>query len=395
MRALIAIAIVAAAAPARAGGFAVGEQTATASGTGGAGAARDDEAGAAWTNPAALADGGGLRLALGVVVAHPAVDAEAMDGSWQAATESGWVTPPHLQASFARGGWAAGVAVGVPFGSGVAWPSDWPGRFEIVRTDLRVVRVAPFFAWRFGRVRVAAGPHLDAGRLQVGRQMDFIDTEGSVAVDLDGTGFGAHAAVHVAATPALAFGLTYKSRTRLALSGGADFTAPDAFAGRTPDQAAASSITLPDRVALGARWRRGRWTVLADAEVYAWSTYDRLVIDFSHAATPDVVRATDWQTTVAARAGAEVVASSRLVARAGIAWDPSPAPRATLAPTSPDSNRLALTAGATWRATRTVSIDGFFEQLFLLGAEAMNPDALAARYGGHAQLFGAAVRVER
>jgi long-chain fatty acid transport protein len=386
--------ILAAAAPARAGGFAVGEQTATAAGTAGAGAARDDEAGAAWTNPAALADGGGLRLALGLVIARPAVDAEAMDGSWQAATERGWVTPPHLQASFARDRWAAGVAVGVPFGSGVTWPVDWPGRFEIVKTDLRVLRVAPFVAWSFGRVRVAAGPHLDAGRLQVGRQLDFIDTEGTVAIDLDGRGFGAHAAVHVVATPALAFGLTYKSRTRLALSGGADFTAPAAFAGRTPDQPASSSIVLPDRIAFGARWRRGRWTALADAELYAWGTYDQLVIDFSNESTPDVVRATDWRTTVAARAGAEVVATSRLVARAGVAWDPSPAPRATLAPTSPDSNRLALTAGATWRATRTVAVDAFFEQLFLLGAEAMNPDALAARYGGQAQLFGAAVRLE-
>jgi hypothetical protein len=45
--------------------------------------------------------------------------------------------------------------------------------------------------------------------------------------------------------------------------------------------------------------------------------------------------------------------------------------------------------------TPAVAIDAFFEQLFLRGAETTSPDELAARYGGQAQLFGVAVRVER
>jgi long-chain fatty acid transport protein len=380
---------------AHAGGFAVSEQTTTSSGTGGAGAARDDEAGAAWTNPAALADGGGLRVGLGLTLAHPVVDAEAMDGSWQSSTESRWATPPQLQASWAFGRWAAGVAVGVPYGSGVTWPSDWPGRHEIVRTELQVIRVAPFVAARLGRVRVAAGLHVDAARLQLARRLDFIDVEGDVVIDMDGRGLGADVAVYVDATPALAFGLTYKSRTAIDLEGGADFTTPDEFSAKTPDQYASTSITTPDRFALGARWRRDRWAALADAEVTLWSTYDTLVIDFAHDATPDVTQRPDWHTTVGLRGGGEYAATERLTARAGLAWDPSPAPASTLAPTSPDSSRFSLTAGATVRVTPTVSVDGFFEQLFLLGAETMSPDATAARYGGQAQLFGVSVRVER
>jgi long-chain fatty acid transport protein len=389
------LAATAAAAPAHAGGFAVAEQTTTSSGTGGAGAARDDEAGAAWTNPAALADGGGIRAGLGVTLAHASVDAEAMDGSWAATTEGGWKTPPQLQLSGAFGPWAAGVAVGVPFGSGVSWPADWAGRHEIVRTDLQVIRIAPFAAARFGRIRVAAGVHLDVARLQVARRLDFIDVDGDVALDLDGTGLGFDAAIFVDVTPALAVGATYKSRTSVDLAGGADFTAPDAFADKTPDQPATTSITLPDRIAIGARWRRGAWTALADAEVLAWSTYDALVIDFSHAATPDVTQRADWHTTVGARGGAEYAATRTLTARAGLAWDPSPAPTATLAPSTPDSSRFSLTAGATWRLTPRIAIDAFFEQLFLLGAETMSPDSIQARYGGHAQLLGVGVRVER
>jgi len=57
---------------AHAGGFAVGEQSAVSAGTGNAGVARDDDPGAAWHDPAALADGGGLRLDLSLIFARSA-----------------------------------------------------------------------------------------------------------------------------------------------------------------------------------------------------------------------------------------------------------------------------------------------------------------------------------
>jgi long-chain fatty acid transport protein len=201
--------------------------------------------------------------------------------------------------------------------------------------------------------------------------------------------------VYVEATPRLALGLTWKSRTAIDLAGGADFTAPAAFSDKTPDQAATTSITLPDRITLGGRWHAGRWTALADAEVTLWSTYRELVIDFANEITPDVTQRSDWHTTVGIRGGGELAVTPAVTARAGLAWDPSPAPARTLAPSSPDSSRFAISAGATWRMTPSVAIDGFFAQLFLLGSETMSPDALAARYGGQAQLFGVSVRVER
>src|SRR5262245_2645274 len=95
-----------------AGGLAVGEQNAVSSATGGAGAGRDDDAGAAWHAPAALADDGGLRLGLSLALARPSLEARGDD--WNANTESKWSTPPHLDASFAKDRWAAGIAIGVP-----------------------------------------------------------------------------------------------------------------------------------------------------------------------------------------------------------------------------------------------------------------------------------------
>lgn len=385
-----------AAGTARAGGFAVSEQTLTAAGTGGAGAARDDEAGAAWTNPAALADGGGWRLGAGLVLARPYISASGEspdDGAaWNASSENPWSTPPHVDVAWSSGALALGLAAGVPFGGGITWPGDWQGRFEIVRSRLEVFRVAPFAAWRLGRVRVAAGPHFDRGRLRVARRMDFIDMEGDVEVDVAGSGIGAHVAAWAEATPALAVGVTYKSRTRIRMGGGADFTVPDAFSEKTPDQPATATLTTPDRIALGARWQRGRWTALGDVEVTLWGSYRELHIDFSEMQTPDVHQATRWHTTVALRGGAEARVSSRIVARAGASYDPSPAPDETLAPSSPDATRLALTGGASVAVSRALTLDGFAQYMHLAARSTTGVEGMAADFSGRALFFGLGVR---
>lgn len=381
-------------APATAGGFAVAEQSATAGGTGSAGTARDDDASAAWYNPAALADGAGWRFGFGLMAARPSLRAEAMDGSWQTSNEASWSTPPHLNLSFAADAFAAGIYAGVPFGSGVAWPADWPGRFEIVRTRLEVFRVAPFVAWRFGKLRVAAGLHVDAARMRVGRQLDFIDVEGDVAIDLSGTGVGVDAALFYRPSDELDVGLSYKSRTALDLSGAADFEAPDAFSIKTADQHASTSITTPDRLALGARWRRGAWSVLGDLELTLWGVYDEVVIDFEQDATPDAIQTNDWQTTLAVRSGVEWSFSPGWTARGGLYYDPSPARDENLAPSSPDSSRAGLTLGASRALGTAWSIDLFAEHMRLLGRRAANEDALEASYGGYANLLGIGVRYQ-
>src|SRR5688500_15296020 len=91
------------AATASAGGFAVGDQSVSAGGTGGAGAARSEDPSAAWYNPAALADGGGVRVGLGLIAAVSSLHAEAMDGSWSEDSTHGASPLPSLHASWSDG----------------------------------------------------------------------------------------------------------------------------------------------------------------------------------------------------------------------------------------------------------------------------------------------------
>ena len=372
-----------------AGGLAVGEQNAVSAATGGAGAARDDDPGAAWHDPAALADDGGVRVGVSLVAARSAL--EARGTGWTTDSEAKWATPPHLDVSVARDRWAAGIAVGVPFGGGVTWPQMWPGAVEAVQTELLDLRAAPFAAYRFGALRIAAGFHIDTARLQIERGLDFIDTQGDVKIDLAGHGVGLDASAYYRASEAASFGLVYRGRTTIAFSGPANFTAPPAFSDKTPDQQAHTEMTMPDQLVLGARWRRGALALLGDAEYTLWHSNRATVVTFDNPSTPHAVQPNNWHDTLALRAGGEW-RRDRLAARAGAYFDPSPIPAEHLTPASPDATRLAATAGASWQLARAWTADVFAEHMWLLRRATSSIDTMPATYGGTAIVLGAGVR---
>jgi long-chain fatty acid transport protein len=378
---------------AEAGGFAIGEQSVVAAGTGGASTARTEDAGAAWYNPAALVDGGGWRVGVNVVAAMASLHAEDPAGEWTAETEGGVSPVPNLHLGWGRGAWGAGVSVGAPFGGDVRWPDDWAGRHEIVASQLQVVRIAPFVGWRTGKVRVAGGLHLDLGHVAIERGLDFIDIDGQVQIDLRGVGVGADLSAWYDAG-AVDLGLSYKSRSSIAMRGEADFTAPDAFAGKVPDQHAGARFDLPDRLALGAVWTRGAVAVLGDLEITTWGVNDELVVDFDEEQTPDARQVNGWKTTVALRAGAEW-RRGKLTARGGAYYDPTPTSADHMAPSSPDSTRLGAALGASYPVSRGVLLDASYGYMHLTGQTSTNPDSLMASYGGGAHFLGAAVRVSR
>src|SRR5204862_7714741 len=114
-------------------------------------------------------------------------------------------------------------------------------------------------------------------------------------------------------------------RTNLDFDGNANFTAPDAFSEKTPDQTAATSMTMPDTLVLGAHYTRGRYAFVADLEWANWSVNHRTTVHFTNASTPEAVQENGWHDTVTVRAGGEW-AKDKLVVRGGAYFDPSPVP---------------------------------------------------------------------
>jgi long-chain fatty acid transport protein len=372
-----------------AGGLAVGEQNAVSAGTAGAGAARTDDPGAAWHDPAALADDGGWRVGFSLTAAHP--DVSTTSGAGTTDSASTWQTPPHLDASYAHDHWAAGVAVGVPFGGGITWPSTWAGATEAVQTQLMDIRTAPFAAYRIGPLRIAGGFHVDAARLQIARNLDFIDTQGDVKLDLAGHGVGVDASAYYAARPDLGIALAYRSRTRIDFNGNANFTAPDAFSEKTPDQHATTSMTMPDQLVLGAAYQRNALTFLGEVEYTRWSVDPDTTVHFEMPQTPDAVQVNGWHNTFTERAGAEYHGDGFTI-RGGAYYDPSPVPAAHLTPSSPDDSRIGITAGASYQLAAAWTADAFAEQMWLLERHTTSVDTMPATFGGSAIVLGAGVR---
>jgi long-chain fatty acid transport protein len=394
---LLSIAIVAAPSLTRAAGFELADQSVVAAGTGGAGVARQGDPGAVWYNPAALADGAGWRAGVSLFLAMPRLTASSTDmtfapGAKPTDTQLGVSTPFAAQLGWSRGRWAFGLYAGTSHGSSIAWPDGWWGRYDAQATSVRVIRAAPSAAVRLGPVRLGVTVNIDYGAMEIQRALTFVDTDGKSSMRLSGVSAGAGASIFWQALPQLALGLTYQSRTVMKLDGEANFTVPESFASRAPDQKISSSLTLPDRFALGAAWSRRKLTVYGDVTLSLWSVRDVLKIDFSDPATTDVEIPQRWKEGFSLRLGVEGQVHARVTLRGGAYYDHQAAPSETLAPSSPDMARVGLSLGGSVQLHRTLAADLSYAVAILLPRDSTSPDAIPAAYSGHAHILGIAFR---
>lgn len=389
--------------PARAGGFEVPDQSAVAGATGGAGTGRRGDPASAWYGPAEAADGGGLRLGLGALLAIPSITATGLEEPRETATtEEALSPPPHLHLSFAWGSWAVGAYAGVSHGSTVIWPWEFWGRFESIRSEVLGIRAAPFFALRLGGagglvrgfpdIRLSAGAHVDTFRVESERALDFVDQEGRVHLLLWGAGAGGDASIYWQATPQLGVGFTYHSRTWMRLEGDADFTVPDPFVARAPDQRATTELVVPDRLSLGAAWQQAEFAVLLEVDLTLWSVRERLAVDFEDPDTTDTSTPARWHDAVQVRLGGEYSPLSFLHLRAGGFYDMEVGPEDTLGPSSPDMARLGVTAGLGVDIAAGFGADLYYAYVAFLERESTSEDAALARYSGELHLVGLTLR---
>jgi long-chain fatty acid transport protein len=373
-----------------AAGWSTTDRSVVAMGLGGAGAAHGADPGAGAYNAAASAFHPGFAASAGLMLAVPRLQAS---GDVEGAT-SGVATPPALHLRWVGEQFSASASLTVPFGSSVEWPADWGGRFDLREARVRALRASATFGARFGDLAIAAGPFVDFGSLRLVRALDFVAAEGSTAIDTRAIGLGAQVSAFYRISSALDVGLAWQSRSRLALTGYADFDVPPELRGRAIDGPVAIDVTLPDRITLGALYRVNEdLELLADLELVLWSTIDRLDIDFEDAAMSDLSQARDWRPTVTPRLGASWRALSFLTARGGILIDPSPVPAETVGAASPDSLRVGLSLGAGVTILPSVSLELAYQSLVLTGADAESDNYGRARYAGTAHLVGAGLTV--
>jgi len=335
--------------PALAGGFAISEQDAAASGRAGTAISANGTASSLHYNPAGLAFLKGPAAQAGATAILPQLT--AIDANANATrADSSLSLPPHVYAAWGFDRFALGVGFNTPFGGGVKWPDDWFGRTELTQLALRAYAGHAGGAYRLHEtLSLGASVQVYGVTVALTRRIDFVDTEATALLGGSGIGVGAQLGLDWTPTAWAHLGLVGRIPAQVSLKGRAHFTSvPSSFSGTLPDQAITSSITLPGKLGLGGDFdvRIGR--LYADVEVTFWQSFDRFAIDFENPRTPDVNQPRNWAPAPTFRLGFERAIGNATLRGGGVV-DLAASPSDTLSPSQPDSDRFGFSLGVGYR----------------------------------------------
>ena len=383
--------------PAEAGGYAQGFQGSQSAGMSGAVTARPDMPEAGFYNPAGFVLQEDFGFGIGGAALVPQVIYEDPGTGERTRAEVSGAFPPYFHGYFRFGDFAAGLSMGVPFGAGLQWPEDWPGRFEVTSTSLRVFEAAPSVAWRpLQWLSVGAGPRFAWGTVGYERFLDFArpGEEGFVELSANAPAVGAQVGVWAQVHDLISLGASWRSSMDLDFEGIARFeNIPPEMEMDAHDTVARTRMVLPHRFALGLAYEvMGSGVLSLDLEYNLWSAFDTFEVAFESDAIDDIVEDRSWNNTIAMRAGAEYLSPvDGLTIRSGVAIDPTPAPRETLSPAQPDTDRTVMSLGAGYIAAEGLQVDLAYN-FVILNRTASGDEDFGGIYDGQIHVFTLGIR---
>ena len=339
---------------ARAAGIAVDLQSARGVGMAGALIGVVDDASGIYFNPAGIAQGQGLEFELGAAPIIPAFTVKNPAGK-ELNGVSNIITPVHLYATWGiSDDWTVGLGIMTPFGLKVEWEPTWEGREIIKKADLKIFNINPTVAWRpnGGPFRIGGGIQIVRATVELTKDINLLDN-GFVGVDLGAGawGVGGNVGIQYDAVPKiLTLGATYRSSVNLNFSGQAHFdNVPPAYAGTFKDQNATTKLKLPDNIGFGFAVRPIPELVIdVDFNYFAWQQFQAIDIKFDDPQL-NTYEAKQWSHSWNYRIGAEYTLNEHIQLRAGILYDKNPGPTYTLLPDIPDTDRINIGIGGTYR----------------------------------------------
>lgn len=371
-RPLLSFALAAASTGAYANGLAINEQNASAMGTAFAGRASSAlDASTLYGNPAGMSRltrrevSGGLALidADSSIEGDPRNTADGtLDGDMvpNIRVPFGFVTTPLNER------WHAGFGIYVPFGLLDDYEDSFVGRYYAQRSSVRVVTLQPTLSYRINdRVSVGFGPTINRIDGELTNDLNFVVSDAEVKIEGDDMGYGYTLGVLVDVTPALAWGLTYRSKVDYTLKGhtrvsGVPALVPglDALNGR---YRASLDFTTPESVDSSISWQVSpRWTLHAGTTWTRWSRLESIRVENDGVPLPlfaTVEEDMDWRDTWAYAIGAAYQLDERWVLRGGLAFDESPTRDAVRTARVPVADRRVLALGFGWSPTPELTVD--------------------------------------
>ena len=381
---------------ASAAGYALDVLSARGTGMAGATGAMIDDSSSIFYNPAGIAQGKVLDAQIGVSLIAPSFSYTSTSG--QKTTLPFTVVPPFN--AYVSGGITDNLSIGVgvftPYGLTIKWPDGWAGRQLITESSLATFYINPTAAYRIGPLRIGAGFQLVRGTVELKQDIRFGDQDGSADLGSGAWGVGGNVGAQLEAIKQyLTFGVQYRSAVKLKFDDGkAHFSnVPAGLAGAIHDQAVSTSVVLPDQLTMGVATRPVKKLVIDfDAVWIQWSYFQSIDLKFPNDASGSLNKSLPkkWHDTVNFHVGAEGELSEHWLLRGGVLVDPSPSQSTTLTPDIPDSTRVNLALGGTWKHESGVHVDVGYQFIILTG-KTSTVQAFPGDYGGFAQVLGISV----
>lgn len=403
-------------------GFALQEQSGSGLGNAFAGgAAAAEDASTIFTNPAGMSRLPGVQgVVAGSVVC---LSTKFSDGGSQPAAfqtlggdggEAGTcaLVPALYVAVPINRQWSFGLGVNAPFWLKTEYDSDWIGRFQAIKSEVKTINVNPAVSFKLSdSVALAAGinwqritatltSHVNyAGAFAqgVGQVVAAGQIPAAVAPTLIGAAAGLESEANVDGNDSAwgwnigalfdidkqtRIGFQYRSKIKYDVGGSVNFTNP-ALGALPPTLApvgaavaagvnavlASGDVSLalevPDQANVSVfRQINNQWDVMADVQFTGWSSVQALTIVRSTGAllssTPENFRDT-WRGSI----GANYHYSPQWMFRAGLAYDQSPVRDAQRTPRLPDNDRTWLSIGAQYHFSPQFVVDAGYTYIII------------------------------
>jgi long-chain fatty acid transport protein len=371
-------ALVAFSATADGGGFAVHEQSTTFLGSAFAGAAAGGDISSMYWNPAAAAVLPGCSTLSSYTLILGRSDETADSGLFvtglaPASADVG--TDAVVAASYVACQLSdklyAGLALNSPFGF-LTKPDDagWAGSPVAVTSKVFTVNINPTIAYKLTpALTLGAGLQVEYFRLRLNHASfspPLATLVGPRSYEADDWGVGATAGLLWQPLPGTSIGLGFRSAVGLDVRGGftrgSGLLSPPAVATR-----ATADLTLPEQATLSIRQAVAPgWALLGTVEWQNWSRLGNVAATgpgCGAAAVCEVLNL-NYRDGWFYALGAEYAYSPLLVLRAGAAYEISPIKDSTRDILLPDSNRVFLSVGASYKYSEKIIVDFAYAHVF-------------------------------
>jgi long-chain fatty acid transport protein len=365
---------------AHAGGFSVREQSTTYLGSAFAGAASGGDLSSMYWNPAAAAAVPGCSTVSsysliigrsdetaegGVFALAPGLDPNSTDVASDALVPSSYAACQLSDKLF------VGVALNSPFGL-LTKPEDtgWAGSPIAVTSKVFSVNVAPTIAYRLTpTLTIGAGVQVEYLRLRLTHaafSTPLGPLAGSREFEAEDVGVGGTAGLIWQPLPGTSLGLGYRSAVGLDV-GGWFRRGPGLTTGPAISTHAEAGLTLPEEVTFSFRQAVAPgWAMLGTVEWTNWSRLGDVAAKGSGCGPSGVceVLNLNYRDSWFFALGAEYAYSPALTLRAGAAYEISPIDDDVRDILLPDSNRVFVSAGASYRYSEQIVVDFAYSHIF-------------------------------